>query len=789
MKEATTQRRHVGVFAFAAALIATLALALTPLANARAADDSAPLTAGTQALQETLETQGDVSIIPGVYHIQTSLSGTYMLDLYGASKKDGANVQIYQWNSTDAQRWNISKNSDGTYTIKNMSSGKVLDVAGAIMADGTNVQQYKSNSSAAQKWTFEKNGTGYVIKSAVNSKYVLDVYGGIAKNESNVQIHKANGSDAQKWWLVPDSPSVKSKKVLPNGTYELRLASAPSYTIDSADDTLVNGTNVELNKRDSSISQRWYLRWNSKGYYTIHNVSTGKVLDVQDDSPAARANVQSWSTNGTAAQHWAISKNDDGSYAIKCIATGHCLDIAGAKADNGTNVRMMPSSSAASQRISIKRCTSILPGDSYVIYSMLAPLKSAIAIPDGSLKTGEQAQLVSASGSLSEHLYLRRVSGNTFTIQAACSGKYLTDSTGNVVQKKGTGKKAQQWTVSVDGGGLAFTNVATGKRLAVSGSKAINGTPMVTAAKKSKNAQRFHLVSTLLIPDGYYEVSNAAALSHCLDVAGAATTDRANVQLYKKNGTAAQAWKFSYVSDGYYKIVNDGSGKALDVANGSKDAGANVWQFTVNNSDAQMWRPVLSKDGSISFVNKGSSMALEAAGKDNFANVRQAAKLNKQAQGWYLTETISRALSGNAELDGYLRKVANDNGGDFKKCFNWLKSNVSRVDSVSTTTPATGIIGKQTTIDEALYVFRNKKADSYYYASALKWLAVACGYSADARSGQVTLPAGTKVPHGWTEVTSNGQSYVCDVDLAIRIGGTYKWYMVDYNSAAVQYHL
>jgi len=788
MKVATIQRRHVGIYALAAALIAALALAFAPFASAHAADDSAPLTAGTQSLQQTLDTQG-VSIKPGVYHIQTSLSGVYMLDLYGASKQNGANVQLYDWNSTDAQRWKVLKNSDGTYSFMNMSSKKMLDVAGAIMANGTNVQQYKSNKSKAQKWTITKDGSGYVVRSAVDSKYVLDVYNGKAKNEANVQIHSANGSEAQRWWFVPESPNVESKKVLKEGVYELRLASAPAYTIDSADDTLVNGTNVEVNKRDLSMSQRWFLNWNSKGYYTIHNVSTGKVIDVEGDSPAVRANVQSWAVNGTDAQHWAISKNGDGTYTIKCIATGLALDITGARADNGTNVRMMAANNGASQRLSIKQVPSILPNDTYVLYNMLAPLKSAVAIPDGSWKNGMQAQLVSAGGSLAERMYLRRVSGNTYTIQAVCSGRYLTDMAGKVLQKKYTGKKAQQWTVSVDGSGLAFTNVATGNRLSAPGSKAVSGASLVTEAKKPMDMQRFHLVSTRLVPDGYYEMASALSTGMRVDVAGASNADRANVQLYKDNGTAAQVWKVTYADEGYYKIVNDGSGKALDVAGGSKDTGANVWQFTVNNSAAQLWRPILNKNGTFTFVNKGSSMALEAAGKDNFANVRQAAKINKKAQGWYLKETISRALSGNAELDGYLRSIAKEQGGDLRKCFNWLKANITRVDAVTTTTPPTGIITKQTTINDALYTFKNKKADSYYFASAFKWLAIACGYSAEARSGQVTLPAGAKISHGWTEVTSNGQSYVCDVDLAKRIGGNYKWFMVDYNSTPVQYHL
>ena len=782
---------------FVAALAIALIAAIAPKVAAYAADDSAGgsndasaqlATAAITSEQATLDAQVTWSTIkPGVYYIQSQLNGMLMLDVDGASKASGANVQIYTSNSTAAQRWRVIKASDGTYKIRNVGSGKYLDIDGQNMQNGTNVQQWQGNKTKAQRWKMRRSGSGYVIASAADTSYVLDVKGGKAGNFTNVQIYKSNGSAAQEWWLTPAKPKVESKRVLKNGVYELRLTSAPSFVVDSASDRLVNGSNVELNKRDGSLSQRWFIYWNKKGYYTIHNVSTGKVIDVEGDSPAVRANVQSWATNGTDAQHWAISKNPGGSFTIRCMDTGHALDVAGARAANGTNVRVMATTRGASQRFSIKRIKNILPNDTYVIYSMLAPLKSVVNMPGASKASGVQAQLYSASGSMAERFYLRRVSGNVYGIQSASSGMYLADDSGKALQKKRSSSKAQQWKASFSGSGLAFTNVATGKRLSVAGGSTTNGTKIVTEKASSKNAQRFRVVSTRLIPDGYYTLSNAAS-NRRLDVDGGSVANNANVQVYNANKTAAQVWKISYVNNGYYKLVNDGSAKALDVVGASKDNHANVQQYTDNNSDAQHWRPILRADGSITFINESSSMALEAAGTQSGANVRQGARVNTAAQGWYLTSTISRSLSGNTELDTYIRKIVDKNDGSLKKCFNWLKTEVTRVNSMSTTTPATGIVAKDTTITQALSVFKNKKADSYYFASAMKWLAIGCGYDAEARAGKVSTTTGDPIAHGWTEVYSNGQTFICDVDLAKSIGGT-QWYMTTYETAPLQYYL
>ena len=50
---------------------------------------------------------------------------------------------------TAAQQWNVSYDSDGYATIKNIASGKVLDVASASTSNGTKVQQYAANDSRA----------------------------------------------------------------------------------------------------------------------------------------------------------------------------------------------------------------------------------------------------------------------------------------------------------------------------------------------------------------------------------------------------------------------------------------------------------------------------------------------------------------------------------------------------------------------------------------------------------------------------------------------------------------
>ena len=89
---------------------------------------------------------------------------------------------------------------NGYVTLTSVNSGKVLDVYGASTANGANVRQYTSNNTYAQKWIAIKNADGsYTFQSALAENKVLDVSGGSSTNGANVQLYQTNGTNSQKW--------------------------------------------------------------------------------------------------------------------------------------------------------------------------------------------------------------------------------------------------------------------------------------------------------------------------------------------------------------------------------------------------------------------------------------------------------------------------------------------------------------------------------------------------------------------------------------------------------------
>lgn len=296
----------------------------------------------------------------GTYKVSSALKDAAVLDVSGASTGDGANVQLYDSNGTDAQVWTVSHDDDGYVTLKNANSGKVFDVSGGSANNGANVQQYGSNGTYAQKWVAVKGDNGLIkLVSALSPDLVLDVSGGSSANGANVQVYSSNGSKAQRWSFTAakstrmrlDDLAAEHKSDVAAGTYEIASTAKGSMRFDVVGGSRDDGANVQLYASNGTNAQAWKVSIDAKGYVTLTNVESGKVLDISGASTAEGANVQQYASNGSWAQKWILQKNGNGSITlVSALRENFVIDAAGGSTSNGTNIQMWSSNGSAAQR-------------------------------------------------------------------------------------------------------------------------------------------------------------------------------------------------------------------------------------------------------------------------------------------------------------------------------------------------------------------------------------------------------------------------------------------------------
>ena len=106
-------------------------------------------------------------------------------------------VKLAALDHNDYQKWLFERQSNLSYKITNVATGKCLDIKGGTIENKTNIQVYNSNDSAAQRWYIAKNGSGYSLISAKDTGYAVDINGGTMSAGTNIQLWKKNTSNAQ----------------------------------------------------------------------------------------------------------------------------------------------------------------------------------------------------------------------------------------------------------------------------------------------------------------------------------------------------------------------------------------------------------------------------------------------------------------------------------------------------------------------------------------------------------------------------------------------------------------
>ena len=322
----------------------------------------------------------------------------------GAAKK-GTNIQLYEYNNTDAQKWKAIHNDDGTYTFINLNTAMVLDVENGVLSDGSNIQLYNPNGTCAQKWKLDYNddGTYTIITACANMVMGADGKDENLKNGANIGISSFGRSAINKWVLEKlDVPvGVESfnvgASVESESTYVIASSLDENMVIDISGGTKGsrNGTNIQLYRRNNTDAQNWKIIKNDDGTVTIVNPTTQKALDVNNGVLKDWTNIQLYTQNGTCAQKWVIEEDEDNTMIFRSACANVALDVANGSTKNGANVQIYKSNGTLAQKWVLKRVSEKISTDSLLVIHSAANPNKVVEITGGvgAAKKGTNIQL------------------------------------------------------------------------------------------------------------------------------------------------------------------------------------------------------------------------------------------------------------------------------------------------------------------------------------------------------------------------------------------------------------
>ena len=289
----------------------------------------------------------------GTYAIFNQRNG-YVLAAYGAGTTNGTNIYTCKdYIGSKNQQWLLYDTGSGT-VIKSANCDLVLDCAGGYTTAGTNIQLFQYNGTAAQKFNV------YIIAKRWNpSSYEPFAY--LIREEPWLHIEntdlrvvqiRAGANDSydpkQIWWFC------KREDGSFNISNEYNTLTKSAYL--TAPSSLSSGDNVYTSNYEDSERQKWYIYKYEADYgsnYLLRAKGSELVLNCGGGSSNA----------GTRMNLTAFYKNDGQKFSIWHLANDNTTYVRPGNPNSPTIT--VPSSAVAGESFNVSWTSSPLKSDKF----------------------------------------------------------------------------------------------------------------------------------------------------------------------------------------------------------------------------------------------------------------------------------------------------------------------------------------------------------------------------------------------------------------------------------------
>lgn len=123
------------------------------------------------------------------------------LNVSGGSYADSANIEQYEYDEWNSQKWQFVEVESGYYKIVNKNSGLVLDINGNSTTEGARCIQNQYNGNWSQLWSVVRTSDGYYNIVNRNSNMVLQIEDK-ATSAGAFCIQSTNDGNISQKWII-----------------------------------------------------------------------------------------------------------------------------------------------------------------------------------------------------------------------------------------------------------------------------------------------------------------------------------------------------------------------------------------------------------------------------------------------------------------------------------------------------------------------------------------------------------------------------------------------------------
>lgn len=246
-------------------------------------------------------------------------------DVQGGSRDAGACIQGYDSNNTISQKFKLTRNDDGTYSIAALVSGLLI-----TGLDNGSVVQAGTGEAGLQRWTVLPTNDGHFTLGSADGTRFLGLNGVWSGNGLSM-VNAAGANRSASWNLYIAA-------LITNGLYTIGSAENEHFVLDVDAGSLASCANVQLWDDNGSNAQKFIVTNLGDNVYSIVNIWSLNSLDVVSGVGFDGQDVWQYRWNGSDAQRWRAVWDGKGGFVFQSLAGGFALASDGAFA--GSNVHL-----------------------------------------------------------------------------------------------------------------------------------------------------------------------------------------------------------------------------------------------------------------------------------------------------------------------------------------------------------------------------------------------------------------------------------------------------------------
>lgn len=584
-------------------------------------------------LEKTADLSCGLTIPEGYYMIKSNLDESKVLDIDGTDKVNEENIHLWSKNGGSNQVFQViyDKNNKN-YKIKSVLSNKFLDIYMYSVNNGANVQTYSSENVDWQKWVINQEGSGiYTISSVWNGLY-LNVTGNSTKNGTNIEVYSGNGGKSQKFSFEEINIPESTQSLASDGFYQIASVSNNNLSLDVLEASKNDKAIVGIYSNNGNANQRFKIRHEADGYYSIENVNSGLFVEVD-----ALEVKQRKKDNNTYAQDWILQNDGNGNYYIISRSNGMYLTYNG-----GNNLKVLSKNGKNTQKFKLNKKASLTcknelqDGGYYIIKSALNQNK-AIDIEGASIDSEANAILWSKNSRNNQKFKITyNEKEENYTITSVRSKKALDvawagkENTSNIQQFTSNGGDNQKWIIEKNADNtFSIISVCNGLYVDLPYSSTKDGTNVELYSGNGGKNQKFifeltqAVEGTKTISNGFYKIKTNLNANRVLDIGDFSKKTHTNVALWESNNGYNQRYKITYRDNGTYIIQAVHSKLVLDI--GSNNS---VEQDNLTYDEEQEWIIKANGNGAYNIISAHNGLYWNI--ENNDASLGRLLKISSQ---------------------------------------------------------------------------------------------------------------------------------------------------------------